>query len=458
MKLVSTNPAAGYAEIGSVETSSQADVADAVAAARAAQPAWAALTIRERSQAVLSFSDIAQQRVDELAQLMTAETGRLLKDSYDNIASGQQNMKAYADMAESCLAPEVVFESDNEVHTVVREPWGVVACVCPWNFPFQNIAWQCAQALIAGNVVVYKNSEENPLFAEMVRSMIAQSDIPNDVFRVVQGDGEVGRWLVESDVDMVSFTGSSATGKLLARSAGERLLPVHAELGGSSPGVVFADADVDELLDTIYSLRFSNCGQYCDALKRLIVHESRFQEVVDGLALRATKAVVGDPTKPETEMGPLVAQRQLDKLEEQVADAIAKGANVVAGGGRPSGLSGAYYQPTILTNVTFDMRVWREEVFGPVLPVVSFSTEDEAIALANDTLYGLTAYVMTSNHATYERVAAQLKAGAIGENAAGFWSAQTPFGGYKQSGLGRANGHFGFHDMTQVKTISSARR
>jgi succinate-semialdehyde dehydrogenase/glutarate-semialdehyde dehydrogenase len=229
---------------------------------------------------------------------------------------------------------------------------------------------------------------------------------------------------------------------------------VLTEMGGSAPGIVFEDADVPRIINTLASMRFDNTGQYCDGLKRAIVHVSKFDEVLKGLKEYAASTKVGDPLSPDTKIGPLVAKRQLDVLETQVADAIEKGAKVVVGGKQPDGLEGAYYEITVLTNISPDMRVWKEEVFGPVLPVVTFETEEEAIKLANNTEYGLGAYVFTEDTERYRRVAKQIQAGNIAHNTAWYFSPATPFGGYKKSGNGRSQGTVGFHEVSQIKVIA----
>jgi succinate-semialdehyde dehydrogenase/glutarate-semialdehyde dehydrogenase len=274
------------------------------------------------------------------------------------------------------------------------------------------------------------------------------------VFVVLHGDGEVGRWMTEGDVDLVSFTGSSRTGREVAKIAAAKLTPFIAELGGSAPCIVFDDADVAGVIDTVYGNRFVNCGQSCDAIKRLIVHESRFDETIERLVALIAEAKVGSPLDETTTIGPLVSAAQRELLESQMADATEKGATVVVGGGRPD-LDGAYYLPTLLVDVTSEMRVWTEEVFGPVLPVVSFHTEEEAIALANDTKFGLGAWVMTEDQEHFERVARRVESGMVTQNNVEYWSPKNPFGGYKQSGIGRLHGEYGFHEMTQVKLVTS---
>ena len=307
---------------------------------------------------------------------------------------------------------------------------------------------------MAGNTVVMKYSEEIPLFTQYLESVLDQAGLPEGVVSFVYGDGSVGAELANADVDFISFTGSSATGKKLYQTAAARMLPVVMELGGSSPGVVFQDANLDECVEQIFWQRFSNSAQFCDGLKRLIVHNSIKDDLVSRLVEYANARVVGEPLNSETELGPLVAERQAVKLEEQVADAVAKGAKVECGGQRPDGLNGAYYLPTILTNITKDMRVWTEEVFGLALPVVGFDTYEEALELANDTEYGLSGFVYTQDTDLAQRACADIKAGSVSTQNADYYRPECAFGGYKASGVGRTAGFAGFRGVTHIKVVA----
>lgn len=454
MKIVSTNPSRNYAKLGAVDVSTETEIKDAVAKARAAQPQWAALTQDERDAAVESFINVCDRHAHEIAELMAAEMGKPIKACRTQVAESADFFHAQMKTARAALAPVIVYEDHSQRHHLVREPLGVVVCITPWNFPFLNIAWQAGQALLAGNTVVFKQSEEIIVFAKFVEKLVAESKLPEGVFNVILGDGKVGELLVQQPVDAILFTGSTRTGQKITELAAKNSTRVLTEMGGSAPGIVFEDADVPAIIETLYMARFENTGQFCDGLKRLIVHESKLHEVLDELKqVNATKKV-GDALDEETDIGPLVAKRQLDLLKEQVKDALDKGAKVFFGGKEPKDLQGAYYEPTVLTNIKFDMRVWREEVFGPVLPVVTFKTEEEAIRLANDTIYGLGAYVCTTDRERYFRVAHQLESGIVAHNNALYFSTVTPFGGYKASGNSRSLGAEGFHEVTQSKVIS----
>lgn len=456
MSLISTNPSRNYEPIGEVESTTIPEIEAAVRRAHTAQAQWAGVSLAERCSAIQSFIVICREHAEGLAHIIAEETGRPIAGARLDVAKGILCFEDYIATAQQHLAPKVTLETDTEIHCVYREPWGVVAAICPWNFPMTNVAWQCGQALLAGNAIVHKNSEENPLFAQLLKELIAASALPKGVFEVIFGDGAVGEALARADINRLTFTGSFPVGHALTKIAAEKFIPITTELGGSNPYIIFEGAQVtDAIVDNIYGRRFLHSGQFCTSVKRLIAHESLFDDLVERLAKVAASKKIGDALDEATELGPLVAKRQLEKLERQVQDAVDQGATVVTGGKRPEGLHGAYFEPTILSNVTRDMRVWNEETFGPVLPVVSFKTEDEAIHLANDTEYGLSAYMTTKDKEQFARVAHHLQAGMIASNhVINVVAGSNPFGGYKHSGMGRENGEIGFHEATQVKLVS----
>lgn len=289
---------------------------------------------------------------------------------------------------------------------------------------------------------------------KLIDDMMHHLKLPLGVFSQIYGDGNVGEQLVMEDIDLIWFTGSSLVGKKLYEIAGKKFVKGIMEMGGSNPSVIFEDVDLNVVIEQVFSGRFVNCGQVCDATKRLIVHESIFGMLVKQLNKRLEKVKIGDPEDPKTELGSLVAKRQLELLISQVADAVTQGAKVVIGGRSPVNLAGAYYLPTILTNIKRSMRVWREEVFGPVLPIVSFRTEEEAIRLANDTNYGLGAQVFSKDKKRAIRVASKIQAGCVDINSGNHWLACNPFGGYKASGMGREHGIHGFQELCQIKVIA----
>jgi succinate-semialdehyde dehydrogenase/glutarate-semialdehyde dehydrogenase len=453
-KLVSTNPAKNYEVIGEVEVSSKKEIREKVARANAARGEWYALGIEGRVRILRKVWRAFSKRKEELALLATREMGMPISQSKSDIDDGLGYFKWYLDHAKDYLSPELTHQDDKTIHTVYYEPLGVAAVITPWNFPFSNVIWGCGQNFVAGNTIVFKHSGEVPLFGKLVEEIISGSGLPEGVFNEVYGNGEVGDYLVHQDINLICFTGSTKVGKYLYQLAAEKFIKATLELGGSAPGIVFKDADLDEILETLYFNRFINCGQCCDALKRLIIHESRFDEVVKRLREHLESKKVGDTEDKSTEIGPLVSRRQLRLLQSQVKDAVEKGAKVVTGGRSPADFKGAYYLPTILTNIKRDMRVWREEVFGPVLPVVNFKTETEAVELANDTRYGLGAYLFTKDKERAKRVAGKIETGMVSVNNASYLLPCNPFGGYKDSGFGREHGKYGFHHVCQIKVVS----
>lgn len=453
-KLVSTNPAKDYAIIGEVEISNKAEIHAKVEHAKKAVDLWKGLGVQGRVRYVKKIAEGFSNHKEEIAALSTKEMGMPITQSRQDVDDAIHYLNWYTENADSLLKPEITKKEDGIVHTVFYEPIGVAAVVVPWNFPASNFVWGACQNLIAGNTVVFKDSEETPLIGKFIEKIINEAGLPKGVFSEVYGGGDVGDLLVHEEINLISFTGSTKAGKYLYSVAADKLIKIVMELGGSAPGIVFEDADVDNVLDTIYFNRFINCGQACDALKRLIVHENRFDEVVDKLTSKLKSIKVGNPEDESTDIGSLVAKQQLELIEEQIKDAESKGAKVVIGGKRPPELKGAYYEPTLLTKVTKDMRVWQEEVFAPVLPVVSFKTDEEAIALANDTRYGLGSYLFTNDKAKAQKVASKIQAGMVSVNNVSYLQPCNPFGGYKESGIGREHGKYGFYELTQVKIVS----
>lgn len=455
-KLISTNPSRDYQPIGAVEISTPQEITAKVAAARSAQKAWNDLGVTGRIDRLRTLAEAFTEYKERFACLQAEEAGMPIEEARSDFDASLAYFNSYLDTGEEHLTSIVTFEDEHEIHEVYREPYGVAACIVPWNFPFTNWIWQCGQVLVAGNTIVFKHSEETPLCGKLIEEVVT-SVLPEGVFSEVYGDGAVGTQLINEEINLICFTGSTGTGIKIKQAAASRLIPTSLELGGSSPGIVFEDAEVDEILQSIYNFRFTACGQVCDGLKRLLVHESRVDEVTEKLADLIRSRKIGDAANEGTNIGPLVARRQVDLLEAQVADAVGKGAQVIAGGKRPAGLAGAYYEPTLLGGITREMRVWQEEVFGPVLPIVGFSTEEEAIALANDTRYGLGAYIFTQDKQRFLRVAHRVQSGMVSQNRLSYMHVNNPFTGYKLSGGGRQHAQFGFDEVTQIKVISRER-
>lgn len=453
-ELISTNPAKNYEEVGRVTVSTKADVQAAVAAARGAFPAWRDLGVDGRRPYFEKFLTVYKAKVDEIAELQTKEIGKPLQESADEVSGNVQWLEGQLENAAQMLAAETLDDLEDRVLELHHEPFGVAAVITPWNFPAGQMFMGVMQAMIAGNTVVTKNSEECPLTSRFIDECMAAAEFPQGVFSTIYGDGSVGELLLAEDVDLIHFTGSSKVGQMMYQTAAEKFIPCVLEMGGSSPAVVFEDADLTKTCDSVYEERFLNCGQVCCAVKRLLVHESIMDDVVAGLQACAEKQVLGDPLDAATTQGPLVANRILDILVAQVEDAKAKGATIVTGGNARQDLGGAFFEPTIITDVTPDMRVLTEETFGPVLTVQSFSTEEEALQLANDTDYGLSAFVYTKDKDRALRAAQALEAGQVSINGTLYFSQGAPFGGYKKSGMNRGDGKLGYRFVSQAKVIA----
>ncbi len=453
-KLISTNPAKNYEAVGSVDISTPEEVKEKVAAANQAKIGWKELGVNKRIGYLQEIFQKFAEKKEEIVSLIIKETGKSRKDARSEWERYNNAFTWFLENAETSLQEEVTFEDEKSLHKIIYEPLGVTAVIIPWNHPYGMFAWGAVPNLLAGNTVVLKHSEECPLTGKLIEEIINSSSLPKGVFSEVYGDGQVGERLLNEPVNLVWFTGSSATGKNVYKAAGQKFIKAVLEMGGSNPGIIFEDAEVDKLIEKLYAKRYLTCGQTCDALKRLLVHESLFDDVVNKLKEKVESKKVGDPEKEETDIGSLVAKRQSDLLDAQVQDAVRKGAKVVTGGKQPEGLKGAYYLPTILTGVTREMRVWQEETFGPVLVVVPFKTEEEAVQMANDTKYGLGMLVFTKDKERALRVASRVQAGTVEVNLATHWLYCNPFGGYKESGMGREHGKEGFRELCQIKVLS----
>jgi succinate-semialdehyde dehydrogenase/glutarate-semialdehyde dehydrogenase len=452
-RIVSINSATNEI-VGKVVGTTSEQAKTMVEKAHATFQSWKSLTLQKRIELLQDFAKHLEKNADKISKLMTQEMGKPITQSEQEIARALDYLKWNFENAEKCLSPETTFENDKTIHKVFFEPKGVVLCIQPFNFPISQFIWQTIQNLIVGNVVVSKPDINSPLTAKLIREIIDTSKLPKGVLQICIGGAELGQFLVNQNFDMFLFTGSTKTGEYISKIAGEKMIPAHLELGGSSPAIVCADADIATSAERIFANRFRNSGQVCDCIKRVIVHENKFDELVKNLVNEANNQVVGNPMDKETTIGPLVNKQQLEKLIVQVADAVKNGAKIVYGGKQPKNLKGNFYEPTILTNIKKDMKVWQEEVFGPVLPIVTFKTVDEAIKLGNDTIYGLSACIFTSNKETYEKISKEINAGMIALNDKNYGGAFNPFGGVKASGNARVLGKYGFRELCNIKLIT----
>lgn len=452
MKIKSYNPANNEL-LGEVEETNLKEIENIYSKSKEASKIWGYLTLKERISYIQKLYNVIKSNKQEFAELITNEVGMPISESLYDVDSGLEHIEWYMNNAEKIIGEKVTYEDDKEIDKIIFEPKGVAAVIIAWNFPFSSFVWQAVTNLIVGNTVIIKHSELVPLCSKFIYDMV-NSVLPENVYNVVYGAGEVGRKLIEQDIDLICFTGSTKTGQSLYKLAGEKFIGVVLECGGSAPGIVFEDAEIDNVVEAMYINKFANSGQICDGQKRLIVHRSKMEEVCNKFKECIENKHIGNPLDEKTEIGPIVSIGQLEKLEEQVKDATRKGAKVICGGKRLEDNNGNYYLPTILTNITKDMRVYTEEVFGPVIPIIEFDTIEQAIDIANDTHYGLGGYVYTTDRQKFDKVVKELKTGMIAWNNLYYLRPCNPFGGYKKSGLGRNNSEIGLQELCNIKVIT----
>jgi aminomuconate-semialdehyde/2-hydroxymuconate-6-semialdehyde dehydrogenase len=458
------NPATGQ-QVATVAHADAGDVDRAVAAARCAMDGpWAKMPVRERMALLKAVADRVDARSDEFLAAEVRDTGKPVSfASKVDIPRGAANFRIFAEIFAG-LADET-FHSDTPdglgaLNYTQRVPLGVVGVICPWNLPLLLMTWKVAPALAAGNAVVVKPSEETPTTATLLGEVFAEVGVPDGVYNVVHGfgPGSAGEAIVRHPgVQAVTFTGESATGQAIMAAASEDLKRVSFELGGKNPALVFADADLDEAIAGTARSAFSNCGQICLCTERVYVERPIFEPFVAGLKQAAEALQIGDPEDPTTEMGPLISAQHRRKVLSYYELARTEGAEVVTGGGTPQLAApfsdGCYVQPTILTGLDAAARCVREEIFGPVCHVTPFDDEQEAIALANDTEYGLCAAIWTSDVRRAHRVSARIDAGMVWVNTWFLRDLRTPFGGLKRSGIGREGGAYSIEFYTELKNI-----
>ncbi|GGC17450.1 aldehyde dehydrogenase [Marivita lacus] len=434
----------------------QADTDAAVAAAKSAFPAWMATPPAERIALVEKLLEIYKSRGEEMAQAISVEMGAPIDMSRSSqVGAGTWHLQNFIDAAKG-------FEFDRPLNDhspkdrILYEAVGVCALITPWNWPMNQVTLKVGAAAIAGCTMVLKPSEESPLDAMLFAEMMHEAGFPPGVFNLVNGDGAgVGSQLsAHEDIDMVSFTGSSRAGKLISKSAADTLKRVHLELGGKGANLIFADADEKAVKRSVMHM-MQNTGQSCNAPSRMMVEAPIYDRVVEEAGEIASKVSVGPASAEGRHIGPVVNATQWQKIQDLIQQGIDEGARLVTGGlGRPEGLNkGFYVRPTVFADVTNDMTIAREEIFGPVLSIMKFDTEEDAVRIANDTVYGLTNYVQSEDGARRNRLARQLRSGMVEMNGVGR-SAGSPFGGMKQSGNGREGGVWGIEDFLEVKAVS----
>jgi succinate-semialdehyde dehydrogenase/glutarate-semialdehyde dehydrogenase len=458
-KISSVNPATGEV-LRQLECASADEVLAAVARARTAQAAWAEMGVRKRIAVLREFQYQLQEKRTGIAEAVTREAGKPVAEALTTevlvVLDAARFLieHSYRLLRDEPL-PHGNLATKLKTGRLLREPYGVIGIISPWNYPFSIPATETLAALVAGNAVVLKPSEFTSLVALELASLLHAAGVPKDVFQVVLGDRATGAALLASQIDKLVFTGSVATGKRIAAAAAERLLPVVLELGGKDPMLVLDDADVDVASSAAVWGAFVNAGQTCLSVERCYVHRSLYEAFLKLCAGKARKLQVGPGLDRATDVGPMIHERQLEVVEAHVEDAVARGARVLAGGSRRRDLGPNFYSPTVLADVTQEMRIMREETFGPVLPVAPFDSDEEAVRLANDSEFGLAACIWTRDNARGERLARRVQAGTVMVNdvLSCFGISEAPHGGVKSSGIGRAHGRFGLEEMVRLKYL-----
>jgi acyl-CoA reductase-like NAD-dependent aldehyde dehydrogenase len=458
-----TNPATGEL-LADIPAASAADVQAAIQRARAAQPAWNAIGPKSRARVLRKFLELLNRQRDEVAALITREAGK------PQVEALLTEMIPALDAAQFCAAnaarflqPEKIGHANPIMKTkkgyLLREPHGVVGIISPWNYPFSIPTTEVIAALAMGNAVVLKPSELTPLCALRLQSILRQAGVPESTLEVVIGDGSAGAALLSCDqpVDKIVFTGSVRTGKQVAQAAAAKLIPSVLELGGKDPMIVLEDADVEVASSAAVWGAFVNAGQTCLSVERCYVHSTLLPQFVTACTEKTRKLRVGDGSRPDIEVGPMIHERQLATVEKQVQDAVARGAKILVGGERLNDIGPNFYAPTVIAGVDHTMAIMRDETFGPVLPIMAFDSEDEAVKLANDSEFGLAASIWTRDRARGEALARRIQAGMVMVNdcVSGFAICEAPHGGIKSSGIGRTHGLLGLEEMVRVKYVDS---
>jgi len=453
------NPATGET-LAEVAEADAADIDKAVAAARRAyEGKWSKLSARDRGRLLYKLSQLIEQNAGDLAGIETADNGKPIKESlYVDLPQVVENFEYFAGWATK-IEGETIPVPGKMFNYTLREPIGVCGQIIPWNFPLLMAAWKLAPALAAGNTVVLKPAEQTPVGAMELAKLIQEAGFPEGVVNIVPGYGETAGAALAAHpgIDKVAFTGSTEVGKLIAKAAAENLTKVSLELGGKAPNIVFADSNLDQAVAGAMMGIFYNQGQVCCAGSRLFVEEGIKDEFLSKLTEKAERIAVGDPMDKSTQMGPQVSEEQLNRIKGYVDIARNEGAAVVTGGTSPKldgeFQKGYFFRPTIFADVNNKMRVAQEEIFGPVVSVISFKDEDDLIKQANDTIYGLSAGIWTQDITRAHRFAREIKAGVVWINTYNMFNAASPFGGYKQSGYGREMGRHALDLYTQVKSV-----
>lgn len=454
-QLVSINPARNYEIIGYVDISTADEVKLKVEKAKNAQKVWERLGVSVRVDYLRNIYNELLKYKDDLALLVTQEMGFPLRYCHEyDIEEALKFFDWYLRNSEDVLSPELNHQKGDEKHSYMFQAFGVSAVIVPWNYPVTSWILGVIPNLIVGNSVVFKHAEECSLVAQFIEKIFSTCSLPEGTINHVYGDGRVGEILTNQDIDLIYFTGNTRVARKIYKKSGERFIKCILETGGSAPGIIFDDVDVDRVLPSVYKYRFSNSGQSFDGLKRLLIHKNIAHEFINKLTDHMSTLKVGDPQEESTDLGPLVSKKQLDLADEQLQDAIKKGAKVIYRHEGDGTLKGAYFMPVILENVTVDMCVWKDEVLAPILPIVEFVEDEEAINLANFSEFGSGGYLYTQSMDRINRLAHRLETGMLNINETTYRIPQNYYGGIKKSGIGKKNGVEGLHDLCNIKLVS----
>lgn len=450
--LVVTNPATGEA-LATLRDMSDDEINAIIAEADQARGAWASMTAKARAAKLKAWNDLILANQETLAQLITAECGKPLAEARGEVVYGASFLEWFAEESKRVYGDVIPSHAEGKQILVLKQPIGTAAAITPWNFPLAMITRKAGPALAAGCSMVLKPAEATPLTALALETLAHHAGIPAALFRVITTTqpAHVGGLLCASDtIRKLSFTGSTAVGKILMRQSADTMKKLSFELGGNAPFIVFDDADINAAVDGAMVSKYRNAGQTCVCVNRFLVQESVYDDFVAKLSERVSAMKVGNGAEEGVTVGPLINTAALQKVETLMADACGKGAKIVTGGHRVEG-DGAFYAPTVLTEVTPEMAIFSNEIFGPVATVVRFKTEDEAIAIANNTEYGLAAYFYTQNLGRSWRVMQSLEYGMVGVNEGIISTEVAPFGGVKHSGLGREGSKYGIDEYLEIK-------
>jgi succinate-semialdehyde dehydrogenase/glutarate-semialdehyde dehydrogenase len=451
-----TNPANGQV-VATVPRMGKAETARAIIAAEVAQKQWKNLTAAARATILKRWFDLVKLHADDLALILTSEQGKPLSEAKGEVNYGASFIEWFAEEAKRVYGETIPSPANDRRLLVIKQPIGVTVAITPWNFPIAMITRKAAPALAAGCTMVIKPAEQTPLSAIALAVLAEEAGVPSGVLQVITGKSrEIGAVMCESPiVSKLSFTGSTEVGRILMRQCADTIKKLSLELGGNAPFIVFDDADLDAAVEGAMISKFRNAGQTCVCANRLFVQDGVFDKFATKLAAKVAALKLGEGTADGVTQGPLIDAAAIEKIESHVADAVKKGAKLMLGGKRHA-LGGTFYEPTVLANVTADSLIFKEETFGPVAPLFRFKTDDEVIAMANNTEFGLASYFYSRDIGRVWRVAEALEYGMVGVNTGMISNEVAPFGGVKQSGLGREGSHHGIDEYLEIKYIAMA--